>query len=173
MSKFSKEIQIALVAIVGLVVLFIGLQFLKGLNLFSTDSRYFVKFDNISGLSVSSPVYANGYRVGVVEKILFDYEKRGDIIAVVGVDKKLRLPQGSFAEIASDLLGNIKLELVFGPDASTLMAPGDTLTGGLQLAQCRPDYSRLHQDNERVEPPYGQYQSSDAGDSAKCQWRVG
>ena len=133
MSKFSKEIQIALVAIVGLVVLFIGLQFLKGLNLFSTDSRYFVKFDNISGLSVSSPVYANGYRVGVVEKILFDYEKRGDIIAVVGVDKKLRLPQGSFAEIASDLLGNIKLELVFGPDASTLMAPGDTLTGGLQL----------------------------------------
>ena len=133
MSKFSKEIQIALVAIVGLVVLFIGLQFLKGLNLFSTDSRYFVKFDNISGLSVSSPVYANGYRVGDVEKILFDYEKRGDIIAVVGVDKKLRLPQGSFAEIASDLLGNIKLELVFGPDASTLMAPGDTLTGGLQL----------------------------------------
>lgn len=133
MNKFSKEIQIALVAIVGLVVLFIGLQFLKGLNLFSTDSRYYVKFDNISGLSVSSPVYANGYRVGVVEEILFDYEKRGDIIAVVGVDKKLRLPQGSFAEIASDLLGNIKLELIFGSDASTLMAPGDTLTGGLQL----------------------------------------
>lgn len=133
MNKFSKEIQIALVAIVGLVVLFIGLQFLKGLNLFSTDSRYFVKFDNISGLSVSSPVYANGYRVGVVEEILFDYEKRGDIVAVVGVDKKLRLPQGSFAEIASDLLGNIKLELIFGSDASTLMAPGDTLTGGLQL----------------------------------------
>lgn len=133
MNKFSKEIQIALVAIVGLVVLFIGLQFLKGLNLFSTDSRYYVKFDNISGLSVSSPVYANGYRVGVVEEIIFDYEKRGDIVAVVGVDKKLRLPQGSFAEIASDLLGNIKLELVFGSDASTLMAPGDTLTGGLQL----------------------------------------
>lgn len=132
MSKFSKEIQIALVAVVGLVVLFFGLQFLKGLNLFSTDSRYFVKFDNISGLSVSSPVYANGYRVGVVEEIIFDYEKRGDIVAVVGVDKKLRLPQGSFAEIASDLLGNIKLELIFGSDASTLMAPGDTLTGGLQ-----------------------------------------
>lgn len=133
MNKFSKEIQIALVAIVGLVVLFIGLQFLKGLNMFSTDSRYYVKFDNISGLSVSSPVYANGYRVGVVEEIIFDYEKRGDIVAVVGVDKKLRLPQGSFAEIASDLLGNIKLELIFGSDASTLMAPGDTLTGGLQL----------------------------------------
>ena len=132
MSKFSKEIQIALVAVVGLVVLFFGLQFLKGLKIFSNDSRYFVKFDNISGLSASSPVYANGYRVGVVENIIFDYEKRGDIVAVVGVDKQLRLPKGSFAEIASDLLGNIKLELNFGPDPTSLMAPGDTLTGGLQ-----------------------------------------
>ena len=132
MSKFSKEIQIALVAVVGLVVLFFGLQFLKGLTIFSNDSRYFVKFDNISGLSASSPVYANGYRVGVVENIIFDYEKRGDIVAVVGVDKQLRLPKGSFAEIASDLLGNIKLELNFGPDPTSLMAPGDTLTGGLQ-----------------------------------------
>ena len=132
MSKFSKEIQIALVAIIGLVVLFFGLQFLKGLKIFSSDSRYFVKFDNISGLSASSPVYANGYRVGVVENIIFDYEKRGDIVAVVGVDKQLRLPKGSFAEIASDLLGNIKLELNFGPDPTSLMAPGDTLTGGLQ-----------------------------------------
>jgi phospholipid/cholesterol/gamma-HCH transport system substrate-binding protein len=91
-----------------------------------------VKFDNISGLSASSPVYANGYRVGVVENIIFDYEKRGDIVAVVVVDKQLRLPKGSFAEIASDLLGNIKLELNFGPDPTSLMAPGDTLTGGLQ-----------------------------------------
>jgi phospholipid/cholesterol/gamma-HCH transport system substrate-binding protein len=132
MSKFSKEIQIALVAVVGLVVLFFGLQFLKGLKIFSSDSRYFVKFDNISGLSASSPVYANGYRVGVVENIIFDYEKRGDIVAVVGVDKQMRLPKGSFAEIASDLLGNIKLELNFGPDPTSLMAPGDTLTGGLQ-----------------------------------------
>ena len=120
MSKFSKEIQIALVAVVGLVVLFFGLQFLKGLKIFSSDSRYFVKFDNISGLSASSPVYANGYRVGVVENIIFDYEKRGDIVAVVGVDKQLRLPKGSFAEIASDLLGNIKLELNFGPEKGAM-----------------------------------------------------
>ena len=132
MKKFSKEIQIALVAIVGIVVLFFGLQFLKGLKVFSSDNRYIVQFDDISGLSASSPVYANGYRVGVVEQIIFDYENRGSILAVVGVDKKLSLPKGSYAEIASDLLGNIKLELKFGPDARALMAPGDTLSGGLQ-----------------------------------------
>ena len=63
--KYSKEIQIALVAIASIVVLFFGLKFLKGMTLFSTDDNYYVTFDDIMGLSASSPIYANGYRVGV------------------------------------------------------------------------------------------------------------
>ena len=107
MIKISKEIQIGLVAVVGVVVLYFGLQFLKGLTVFSSDSKYFVKFDNITGLSASSPVYANGFRVGVVEDIIYDYEHQDHIVAVVGLNKEMRLPKGSTAEIVSDLLGNI------------------------------------------------------------------
>jgi len=128
----KKEIQIALVAIVGLVVLYFGLQFLKGLTLFSTDRNYYVKFKNISGLSASSPIYANGYKVGVVENIIYDYANQSDIVAVVGLDNQMRLPKGSKAEIASDLLGNIKLELVLGPNPVDLLEPGDTIEGGPQ-----------------------------------------
>ena len=131
MKKFTKEIQIALVAIVGIVVLYFGLQFLKGLTVFSTDNHYYAKFDNISGLSASSPVYANGYRIGVVQKIIYDYENHGDIVAVLGIDNKLKMPKGTYAEIASDLLGNIKLEVQFGPDFDDLMEVGDTLSGGV------------------------------------------
>ena len=131
MKKFSNEIRIALVAVVGIVVLYFGLQFLKGLTLFSSDTRYFVKFDNISGLSVASPIYANGFRVGVVEDIIFDYEHNGEITAVVGIDKKMQLPKGSMAEISSDMLGNVKLELVLGAIKDGLLAPGDTIRGGM------------------------------------------
>jgi len=91
-----------------------------------------VKFDNITGLSASSPVYANGFRVGVVEDIIYDYEHQDHIVAVVGLNKEMRLPKGSTAEIVSDLLGNIKMELVLGPNAYDLVEPGDTITGGLQ-----------------------------------------
>ncbi|MBQ6378501.1 MAG: MCE family protein [Prevotella sp.] len=133
MKKFSKEIQIALVAIVGIVVLYFGLQFLKGLTVFSSDSNYYVKFKDISGLSASSPIYANGFRVGVVENIIYDYEHQNDIVAVIGLDNQMRMPKGSRAEIASDLLGNIKLELVLGPNPADLLAPGDTILGGPQL----------------------------------------
>ena len=110
----KKEIQIALVAIVGIVVLYLGLQFLRGLTIFSSDHNYYVKFKNVSGLTPSSPVYANGFKVGV------------------GLNSQMRLPKGSRAEIASDLLGNIKLELVMGPNPGDLMTPGDTLYGGLE-----------------------------------------
>ena len=132
MRKYAKEIQIALVAIVGIVVLYFGLQFLKGLTLFSSDNNYYVKFDDISGLSASSPIYANGYRIGVVERIIYDYEHNGEIVAELGIDNKMQIPKGSYAEIASDLLGNIKLEVKFGPDFDDVMEPGDTINGGLQ-----------------------------------------
>ncbi len=133
MKKFSKEIKIALVAILGIVVLFYGLQFLKGLTIFSTDNSYYVKFKDVSGLSASSPIYANGFRVGVVENIIYDYSNQGDIVAVVGINQDMRVPRGSYAEIASDLLGNIKLELKLGPNPADVLAPGDTISGGLQL----------------------------------------
>lgn len=132
MKFFTKEVQIALVALVAIVVLFFGMQFLKGLSIFSNDDSYFVKFDDISGLSVSSPVYANGYRVGVVEDIIYNYENTDDIVAVMGLDKKLRLPRGTRAEIASDLLGNVKVELRIGDASQGLLAKGDTILGGQQ-----------------------------------------
>ena len=133
MKKFSKEIQIGLVAIVGAVVLYFGLQFLKGLTVFSTDSNYYVKFKDISGLSSSSPVYANGYRVGVVENIIYDFEGAGDIVAVVGINNEMRMPKGTTADIVSDLLGNIKLELRLGDKAAGVLSPGDTIIGGQEL----------------------------------------
>ena len=133
MKKFSKEIQIALVAVVGIIVLYFGLQFLKGMTLFSTDNRYFVKFQDVSGLSVASPIFANGYRVGVVETIEFNYENTGEIVASIGVDKNMQVPKGSRAEIATDLMGNVKVQLVLGNVADGIVAPGDTITGGQQV----------------------------------------
>ena len=133
MKKFSKEIQIALVAIAGLLVLYFGLHFLKGMTLFSGDNKYYVKFKDVSGLSVASPIFANGYRVGVVEEIMFDYQNTGEIVAAIDVDTKLNVPKGSRAEIATDLMGNVKVLLVLGNAADGMVAPGDTITGSQQV----------------------------------------
>ena len=130
MKYFTKEVKIALVAVAGIIILFFGMQFLKGLTIFSTDDSYYARFNDVSGLSASSPVYANGYRVGVVQRIEYDYSRPDNIVAVIGLDNQLSLPKGTRAEISSDLLGNVKLELKFGPNPIDLMAKGDTIEGG-------------------------------------------
>ena len=66
MKAFNKEVKIALVAIVGVIILFFGMNFLKGLNIFSSTDDYYIQFHDISGLSASSPIYADGYKVGTV-----------------------------------------------------------------------------------------------------------
>ena len=133
MKFFTKEVKIAIVAIIGIVVLFYGLQFLKGLSVFANDDNYYVKFTDVSGVSASTPVYANGYKVGVVESVVFDYSARGNIVAVMGLDKKMRLPRGSRAEISSDLLGNIKINLLLGDDPITMIEKGDTIPGSAEM----------------------------------------
>src|SRR5574344_213392 len=133
MKFFTKEVKIALTAIFGILVLFYGLQFLKGLNIFSNTNTYYLVFNDVSGLSASSPVYANGYKVGVVERIDYNYNDPNNIVAVVGLDKAMRIPVGSRAELASDLLGNIKINLILSGNPTKLMAAGDSIKGGMEL----------------------------------------
>ena len=148
MKMFSKEVQIALVAVAGIVVMFFGLKFLKGMTLFSSADSYYAKFDNVAGLSVSSPIYSNGFRVGVVEDVIYNYEGANEIIAKLGLNNKMRLPNGTKAEISKDLMGNVELDLILGPNSVDLMEPGDTLFGHIQqsaLAKASDMLPRIQQ----------------------------
>ena len=127
--KITKEIKIALVAIVSIVLLFFGMNFLKGMTLFSNGDSYYITFKDISGLSSSSPIFANGYRVGVVKDVSFDYENNGDVVVEFMVDDDLQIPRGSTAEIVSDLMGNVKMNLLLADNPRAFVAMGDTIMG--------------------------------------------
>lgn len=131
MKYFTKEVKIAIVAIVGLVVLFLGMNFLKGLDLFSSESKYYISFKDISGLSSSCPIYADGYQVGVVRNIQYDYGQTKDIIVEASINKDMRIPKGSSAEIVSDLMGNVKVNLLLANNMRERINPGETIVGGI------------------------------------------
>lgn len=131
MQFFTKEVKIALVAIVGGVILFYGLNFLKGITVFSSDNSYTIAFHNISGLSTSSPIYADGYRVGVVKSIDYDYRNHDTILVHVDINKEFRIPKGSSAEIVSDLLGNIQVNLLLANNPRERIEPGEVIVGNL------------------------------------------
>ncbi len=129
MNQRKKEITIALTAIVAIALLFFGINFLKGKQLFSSDNTYTILFDDVSGLSASSPIYSNGFKVGTVKEINYDYNSNGKVKCVVALDPKLQLRQGTRAEIVSDLLGNVQVNLLLDQARGNILPPGTDIQG--------------------------------------------
>jgi phospholipid/cholesterol/gamma-HCH transport system substrate-binding protein len=125
----NKEIKIALMAVVGLFILYIGMNFLKGASLFSSDDLYFAKFSDVTGLSESSPIYADGFKVGTVKSIEYDYNNEGNIKVGFSLDDRLRLAKGSSAEIVSDMLGNVRINLLLANNPRERVKPGEIIVG--------------------------------------------
>jgi virulence factor mce family protein len=129
----KKEIKIALTAIVALVLLFIGLNFLKGINVFKSTNTYYVKFKDVAGLAVSNPVYANGYPVGIVRTINYDYQRGENVVVAIELDDDMRVPAQTRAELETELMGGVKMLLVLGPNPAKNIEQGDTIQGGMHL----------------------------------------
>lgn len=129
--KLTKEIKIALVAIVGILVMYFGINFLKGMNLFSTNNAYYMTFDDIQGLGASTPIYADGYKVGTVDGLEYDYKENGPIKVKVDINKNLRIPQGSKAEIVKDLMGNLQVNLLLANNPRERVEPGGIIPGAV------------------------------------------
>lgn len=129
--KLTKEIKIALVAIVGILIMYFGINFLKGMNLFSTNNAYYMTFDDIQGLGASTPIYADGYKVGIVDGLEYDYKENGPIKVKVDIIKDLRIPQGSKAKIVKDLMGNLQVNLLLANNPRERVEPGGIIPGAV------------------------------------------
>ena len=145
----TPEIKIALVAIVGIVILFFGMNFLKGLNLSSSDIHYNMQFDNVDGITPTTPIYANGFKVGTVKDIVYDYDDPSKPINVsVAIDKDMRIPMGSTAEIENDIMGNVKVNLILGNAKQYLKQDGiivGSINGGIlgKMKNSLPEVQRI------------------------------
>ena len=99
--KRGKEILLGAIFLLALALLFGGISFLKGRDLFSSNHTYYVRYNDVTGLSNSSPIYVNGVRIGIVSGISYNYSHPDGIVVRIGVNKKLRIPQGSQALLTS------------------------------------------------------------------------
>ena len=130
--KFNKEIKIALTAICTVVILFYGINFLKGVNLFKKSDLYYVIFNDITGLAKNNAVFANGFPIGTVREINYDYDHPGLVYVGIEVNEKMRIPEGSHAELVSSMLGSTTMNLRLGK-TNNYLSPGDSIKGGPQL----------------------------------------
>ena len=130
MKKFwTKEVKIGLTAIVCLVMMYAGIQFLKGINIMKPANHYIVTFSNVNDLMVSSPVLVNGYKVGVVHDMKFDYESNDKVNVVINLDEELRIPVNSKISMTKSLMGNASLVIDMNPYVSEYYNSGDVIEG--------------------------------------------
>lgn len=127
--KHSREIKVGILAILCAVILYFGLNFLKGINIFSSTASYVGKYENINGLTEQAPVYIKGYQVGLVERIQYDFTKNPAFVVSVSIDKNIQLPVGTEMALRADgLLGGMAIEMVLPTTATIgLCQKGDTL----------------------------------------------
>lgn len=134
---FTKEFNIGLCVIVALVILFFGIDYLKGINLFKPANFYYAEYEHVDGLEIAAPVTIDGYKVGQVREIEFNYANPGKIKVLLALNKELSLPADSYAVIAQSLLGGPSIEIHVGKSKERLAVGSEIKTeveGGLMSA---------------------------------------
>lgn len=125
---FRKEFVIGLSVIVALVILIFGIDYLKGINLFQPANFYVARYDNVAGLETAAPVTIDGFKVGQVRDIRFNYANPGKIEVLLALNKNLRIPKGSKAVIGSGLLNGAYVEIHMADSKEMVEVGGELAT---------------------------------------------
>lgn len=124
----TKEFIIGLSVIAAIAILIFGIEYLKGINMFSPANFYYVNYENVSGLEVAAPVSIDGFKVGQVREISYDYDNPGKIRVLLAVNKKLRVPEDSYAVLSSTLMGGGYVDIKMGGSKKMLEVGSDIRT---------------------------------------------
>jgi len=131
--KARNEVVIGAVVIVILALVYFGVSFLKGVNIFSTQTRYYAIYDEIGGLEVSSPVIINGFKIGIVKNIELESNGSGRLVVeIVLNDAEVAIPKDSQLKIYdSDFFGGKAIQIVMGK-SSDMASSKDTLNAVIE-----------------------------------------
>lgn len=127
-STFTRELWIGVLGIIAILIIYLLINFFKGINIFSTGEKYYVKFSNIGEIVNTSPVFINGYKVGHVSNVIYNFNNPEEVYVEMHLDNQLQMPVGSVALINTKLLGSSTISLALG-NGDTMIQPGDTLEG--------------------------------------------
>ena len=128
----NKELKIGFVALLAIVALFIGVNYLKGLDVLNPSRKFYAKYENIGGLKVGSSVFVNGYQVGMVSNIDLLANENQQLLVTISIEKDFDIPKNSILKIVNqDLMGTKSVNLILG-DAASFAVDEDTLISGME-----------------------------------------
>jgi phospholipid/cholesterol/gamma-HCH transport system substrate-binding protein len=132
--KIRREIKLGILAVVTLFLFIWGINYLKGRDIFKRQLKFFVVYDEVTGLIESNPVSLNGLAIGQVKRISFHPDRSGRILVECLIGDQIDIPLNSQAVMVPvGLIGAREIDIRLG-DSHRLLSPGDTLEGIFQAA---------------------------------------
>lgn len=126
----GKEFKVGLFVALMAVALYIGFNYLRGLDVFSPLNTYYVSYENVSGLKKGDRVILNGLDVGSVIERRFTNDSYDAILVTLAIDKTINLTDSTYAQLAqADLLGSTEIQIYIRSGGNRNLVPGDTLQG--------------------------------------------
>jgi phospholipid/cholesterol/gamma-HCH transport system substrate-binding protein len=126
--KIKNEVKIGLMVTISIVLLILGLNFLRGRGVFSREREYIAYYENTAGLQPSATVQLQGVSVGKVLTVELQKDRR--VKVTLGMSPDVQIPIGTQAQLASaDLISGTKVINLIFSNSTSYLAPGDTLVG--------------------------------------------
>lgn len=113
-----QTVKIGFFTLLAIVLLYLGITYLKGLTISARSKTYYVAMNDVTGINVATRVFVNGYKVGSVRKLDYDYRNNGETILTLTLDPGIKLPQGTQVQVAQTLFSGALVNLIL-PDVET------------------------------------------------------
>ena len=129
--KLTREAIIGIVTIISIGLLYFGINYLKGVNLFKPANHYFVEFSKVKELTVSSPIYVEGFKIGLVRNLHYDYKTTDRIIVEISLDDAMKVNRGSYIVLENNFLSGSALHIKLNKYVDEFLKSGETIEGRL------------------------------------------
>lgn len=113
-----QTVKIGFFTLLAIVLLYLGITYLKGLTISARSKTYYVAMNDVTGINVATRVFVNGYKVGSVRKLDYDYRNNGETILTLTLDPGIKLPQGTQVQVAQTLFSGALVNLIL-PEVET------------------------------------------------------
>lgn len=137
----SKEVRVGVFAVFAITILYLGFNYLKGVDFLSNTSKYYVIYEDVAGLTKSNPVKISGYNVGRVSNIKLLQNQGNSILVELDINSNIVLGDTALAKLNSDLLGGVSI-ILFPGNLANPLEQGDTLNSRID-----PDLTELFKES--------------------------
>ncbi len=124
--KINNETKVGILAVVAIVLLVLGFNFLKGNQVFKKDTHIHAVFTKLGSLDKSNSVKINGLPIGTVYDFAPTDKEVSAIVVTINLTKDVNIPKDSKAYIAAGLVGSSTITIDMGT-SNDFLKHGDTI----------------------------------------------